>query len=262
MIINSRLKSIALLIYLMWLLSASQPIFAWGVDGHRLTAEAAERLLNPKASAEVRRLLSLEQGATMGSVAAWADEARTLADARWHYVNFLPGSGCKYDGTRDCLNGGCVVEAIRRQSSLLGSSAPDTERLRALKYVIHLVADVHQPLHAGYAHDRGGNLFQLQAYGRGTNLHALWDSGLIVNWPRGTSVVETALREAAIRADVGDPASWAEESCRLVEEAWFYPSARTLDEDYAERSRPVMIERLKLAAARLADLLNQRLGAR
>lgn len=128
--------------------------------------------------------------------------------------------------------------------------------------MIHLVADVHQPLHAGHAEDRGGNLFQLQAYGRGTNLHSLWDSGIVVNWPGGFRDLEKAVMADSPPTALGAPARWAEESCRLVEEAWFYPSERVLDEDYAARARPVMIERIKLAAIRLADLLNERLGAR
>jgi hypothetical protein len=155
-----------------------------------------------------------------------------------------------------------VVAAIERQAGILGSSASDAEQLKALKYLIHLVADVHQPLHAGHAEDRGGNLFQLQAFGQGTNLHALWDTGLVVNWPGGLSTVEKAVVVGDPPTASGVPAQWAEESCRLVEEAWFYPAERSLDEGYAARARPVVIERLRLAAARLADLLNQRLGAR
>lgn len=62
---------------------------------------------------------------------------------------------------------------------MLGSAAPDEQRLNALKYLVHFVADVHQPLQAGYQDDCGGNQYQLQAFMRGSNLHAVWDSGLI-----------------------------------------------------------------------------------
>lgn len=82
---------------------------------------------------------------------------------------------------RKCSDGNCVVEAINRQLEVLKSNAPAEKRLTALKYVVHLVADVQQPLHAGYAKDRGGNNYQLQAFMRGSNLHALWGVGLIKN---------------------------------------------------------------------------------
>ena len=71
-----------------------------------------------------------------------------------------------------------MVGALDKQIALLGKAdATDAERLTALKYVVHLVADVHQPLHAGFFDDRGGNSLQMQAFDRGTNLHALWDTG-------------------------------------------------------------------------------------
>lgn len=255
----TRTWQIAALLFSFCFLAAAQDAFAWGVDAHRLIAEQAERLLKPRAAAEVRRLLSAESGATMGAVASWADEVRTLKDARWHYVNFASQSGCRYEEERDCFDGNCVVAAIEKQAGVLGSSASDAEQLTALKYVIHLVADVHQPLHAGHADDRGGNLFQLQAYGRGTNLHSLWDSGIVVNWPGGLNQLEQAVGAGTLLSSAGPPARWAEESCRLVEEAWFYPDLRSVDEAYASRARLVTVDRLRLAAERLADLLNQRL---
>lgn len=255
----TRSWQIAALLFSFCFLAAAQDAFAWGVDAHRLIAEQAERLLMPRAAAEVRRLLSAQPGVTMGSVASWADEVRTLTDARWHYVNLPPRSGCQYEEGRDCFDGNCVVAAIERQAGILGSSASDAEQLKALKFVIHLVADVHQPLHAGHASDRGGNLFQLQAYGRGTNLHSLWDSGIVVNWPGGLGSLEQAVGANRLLLFAGAPARWAEESCTLVEEGWFYPDPRTIDAAYESRAQLVIVDRLWLAAARLAYLLNQRL---
>ena len=66
-------------------------------------------------------------------------------------MNLPSDSGCKYEAERDCLDGQCVVGAIERQARVLASSAIDADKLKALKYVVHFVADVHQPLHAGYA---------------------------------------------------------------------------------------------------------------
>lgn len=260
--IRSCTRVLAQLIMAVCVLAGSPTARAWGADAHRLIAEQAERLLKPRAATEVKRLLATETGASMASVATWADETRTLTTARWHYVNLPPRSGCQYEEERDCFDGNCVVAAIERQKVILGSSASDAEQLKALKFLIHLVADVHQPLHAGHAEDRGGNLFQLQAFGRGTNLHALWDSGLVQDWPGGLSALEKAVDAHTRPAPTGSPAHWANESCRLVEEAWFYPASRTLDPDYSTKARPVVLDRLRLAAVRLADLLNRQLGDR
>ncbi|MFG6464153.1 S1/P1 nuclease [Roseateles sp. DXS20W] len=87
---------------------------------------------------------------------------------------------CTYRSSRDCRDGACVIEALMEQTLILRSSGTSpSERLVALKWVVHLVGDVHQPLHAGLAADKGGNGVQLRAFGKGSNLHALWDSGLI-----------------------------------------------------------------------------------
>jgi hypothetical protein len=135
---------------------ATSNAMAWGTDGHQVIALIAQSQLTPKALAEVERLLALEPGETLVSVSTWADEHRNPTSAAWHYVNF-PSDGCTYDAQRDCPDGKCVVDAINRQLDVLTSSAPDDKRLNALKYLVHFVGDVHQPLHAGYYDDKGGN---------------------------------------------------------------------------------------------------------
>lgn len=257
------LQCVLTLLLILSGLSLGSVARAWGIDGHRLIGEFTQAQLSPSARAEVERLLSLEPGATLSSIANWADEHRTSADAPWHYVNLPRGQECRYDAARDCAQGQCVVSAIDRQAAILGSRAADLERLKALKYLVHFVGDVHQPLHAGFGDDRGGNTVQLQAYGRGTNLHALWDTALLVNWPGGveslTHEIESAVRSpvSAAARSAPDPARWAEESCRIVEEAWFYPDRRKLEPDYAERAQRVARTRLILASRRLAELLNR-----
>jgi hypothetical protein len=129
---------------------------AWGVEGHQVIATLAEQQLTAAARQEVARLLALEPGETLASVSTWADEHRNPQTAAWHYVNF-PRGDCHYVAARDCPDGSCVVEALNRQIEVLGSSASDEVRLKALKYVVHFVGDVHQPLHAGYKDDRGGS---------------------------------------------------------------------------------------------------------
>jgi hypothetical protein len=227
---------------------------AWGTQGHSVIANLAYAQLTVKAKTEVDRLLALEPGATLASISTWADETRNKTTAPWHYVNF-PRDTCTYDATRDCPDGQCVVGAIDRQLAILASNAPDEKRLNALKYVVHFVADVHQPLHAGYADDRGGNKYQVQAFGRGTNLHALWDSGLIEH--TGMDVAAMTAKLLAIPEAAGDvdAARVAEDSCRVVGTAGFYPG-RKVGADYVERFTPEMEKQLITAGARLAKVLN------
>jgi hypothetical protein len=241
-------------------LSATTAAQAWGGDGHRLVAALAAQQLSPQARAAVQRLLALEPGATLESIATWADEQRAPATAPWHYVNFPrdPGDD-SYVAERDCKGGNCVVAAIAQQEAILRSaSASDAERLRALKYLVHFVGDVHQPLHAGYGDDRGGNSYQVQFMGRGSNLHSVWDSGLIRNWPGGIETLRATLLGAPVPAiGSSDPAAWAEESIRIVERTpGFYPDGHVLPEDYAVKMDAVVLQRLELAGARLAAALN------
>lgn len=144
------LRSLAIL-----LLFVCGPVFAWGGAAHRLIAELALERMTPAAKAELAKLLELEPGASPVSISTWADEVRAPSTAAWHYVNLPRDSGCHYESARDCPDGRCVVGAIERQAALLASSAPAGERLKALKYLVHLVGDIHQPLHVGYADDRG-----------------------------------------------------------------------------------------------------------
>lgn len=203
--------------------SLCDPAQAFGADGHRLIAEFAEVRLTPAARTEVLRLLALEPGSTLPSISTWADEVRSPTTAAWHYVNFARDAQCSYAPERNCIQGTCVVGATERQiASLADRKANDEDRLKALKWVVHLVADAHQPLHAGFADDRGGNSFQVQAFGRGTNLHSVWDSGLIRDWPGGLPALRTAM-DAATPGDQGAAAQWAEESCKAVSAPGFYP---------------------------------------
>ena len=234
---------------------------AFGSEGHQLIATIADGQLSDRVRSGVARLLAVEPGATLASVSTWADETRSPTTAAWHYVNLPRDADCHYEAARDCPDGKCVVAAIERQRLVLASAAPDAARLKALKYIVHFVADVHQPLHAGFADDKGGNKYQVQAFGRGTNLHALWDTGLIQNWPGSPPELLSELsRIRAPSSDATAPAQWAEESCRIAASDGFYPSDHRIGADYAQRVAPVLKERLASAGHRLAALLNSSMG--
>src|SRR5690606_38700350 len=178
-------------------LLAAGPAHAWSVLGHALTGELAQRHLDPVAAAEVERLLAGEPVPTLAGVASWADHLRNneperfKATSKWHYVNY-PRDRCEYEASRDCKGGDCVIGAIQAQQAILADRGQSLELRRdALKFLVHFVGDVHQPMHAGNRGDLGGNRFQVslrtelepEAYARkhyvdgvmGTNLHSVWD---------------------------------------------------------------------------------------
>lgn len=240
------------------LLFAPHLAHAWGGKTHELIAALAQERLTPKAQQRVDELLAQEPGETLVSISTWADRVRSPTTGAWHYLNFPRDADCRYDAARDCPGGNCAVAALERQVERLKSDPDPKERLTGLKWVVHLVGDLHQPLHAGFGDDRGANLFQLQAFGRGTNLHALWDSGIPANWPTGPDglAAEARVGMAKVKGTKFDPSSWAEQSCRVVATEGFYPSVRLIEEDYLSTWRPVVTQRVSEAAVRLADLLN------
>jgi len=237
-------------------ITSASPALSWGRAGHQVVAEVAAEHLSSRTRAEVDRLLALEPGATLASVSTWADEARSPSTAKWHYVN-LPAGTCRYVPERDCPDGRCVVGAIEAQFEVLRSGQSDEVRLKAFKYLVHLVADIHQPLHAGRSDDRGGNLYQVRAFGRGTNLHAVWDTALVERL--GSSPAELAAgllrRPLPTGATLGSVASWAEESCKIASSSGFYPT-RKVSTEYADQYAGLLRQRLHLAGLRLAKVLN------
>jgi nuclease S1 len=251
------LKKIITSVLTVWIALTAQPSFAWGENGHKIIAILADAQLSPAARKEVSRLLALEPGQTLSSISTWADEHRNPATAAWHYVNF-PRGDCNYDPERDCPGGKCVVGAIDRQIETLRTAGDDAKRLTALKYLVHFIGDIHQPLHAGFGDDRGGNRYQLQAFMRGSNLHAVWDSGLIKALQQENDAIVKGLliRPMPPAATAFTAAGAAEESCRIVSKAGFYPD-RLVTPEYVERYTPVMLFQLALAGSRLAQTLNR-----
>jgi hypothetical protein len=240
---------------------------AWGPAGHRIVAELADRQLTQAARAEVQHLLAVSHDRSLADVATWADDLRDernqgalwRATSRLHFVNFAT-TGCRYEAMRDCPGGRCVVGAIETYARVLGDrSRPDAERAEALRFVVHFVADAHQPLHAGYRHDKGGNQFQLQLNGRGSNLHAVWDSPVLASRRLGWRRHAATLARTPLPRASGSPVQWAEESCRATRDDGIYPRGHRIDGTYLLQMRPLAEQRVRAAAARLADLLNREL---
>jgi hypothetical protein len=255
---------------LVCLLACAGLAHAWNGTGHRLVARLAEPHLTPEARSEVQRLLAREGASSLAEIAAWADDLRSSGtelarrSANWHFVN-MAEDGCAYDAARHCPGGDCVVAAIQDQAGILADRGrPDAERLQALKFVVHFVGDAHQPMHAGYGHDRGGNRVQLQVHGKGSNLHALWDDDLLASAGLDETAHAAMLQQPPDRLvpETGPytpsaPAVWVEQSCAIATTPGVYPEKPIIDANYLHAHRTTAERQVQLAGARLAGLLNR-----
>lgn len=245
-------------------------LYAWGDVGHRIIADVAEDYLDQRTHREIQALIG---EASLASIADWADKIRgdRPETTHWHYVN-IPFQASRYERKRDCAGDDCVIAAVKRFRAILSDrNRPAEERAEALKFLVHLVADLHQPLHTTDHDDRGGNdlpvfLFGEEIHpfsGKPWTLHAVWDGGLIDH---------TGLTEAAYVAHLrgwlkkrstsalqkGTIVDWALEGHRAaVDAAYRLPRDRKLSKDYFEKSIPVMDELLAKAGVRLARVLNE-----
>lgn len=261
---------------------------AWSTLGHRLVGALAERHLSPAAEAQVHALLAGEPDPTLAGVAYWADALRDnepgrfKETSRWHYVNY-PKDQCDYVAARDCPGGNCVIGAIERQRAILADpKQPREARRDALKFLVHLVGDVHQPMHAGNQDDLGGNRFQIslrtdiapEKYARdkyvggvmGTNLHSVWDYYVLAERRLDLKQYADALDALPWPPPVDSgksspPEAWAAESCRLIGSRQLYPQGHKMDRRYPDAMRPLAEQRVRQAAYRLSMILNETLGS-
>ncbi len=242
----------------------AMPLAAWGPRGHRAVGLIAEKHLSDGARREATELLG---GESLAEASTWADDVRSEErwshTGPWHYVN-IP-DGVPYEESRRNPKGD-VVEAIRRYERVLADrSATRRERATALKFLVHFVADVHQPLHVGRAEDRGGNGIEVSWFGKPSNLHRVWDSGILAQIGLSSTRLAEALqrgmgREA--RGWKGDSLlDWVEESAEMRPRVYDVRGGK-LGERYFERNRALVERRLAQAGVRLAALLDRVLGGR
>jgi len=240
----------------------------WGEEGHRITGAIAERYLSPEAKAEIAKLVP---GRSLADISTWADEIRSNHSYDWakplHYANVTPGMK-EFDLKRDCPAQGCVVSAITKYAHILADqSASHADRAEALKFLVHFVGDIHQPLHVSHEADRGGNDIKVTFLGHPTNLHRVWDTDLVeyahLPWPAfaGKLASQITPKDVVKWSAEMKPEEWATESYRLaVDYAYQVPASGVLDDAYAKRCVPIVEKRLKMAGVRMAKLLNATLG--
>jgi hypothetical protein len=277
-----RTSSALFLAATVFVLSVPAPVLAWSRFAHEATGHLADGDLSPAARAAVLELLD---GSSLAEVGSWADEVRSdrPETAPLHYVNgpleTLVPTPADFD-----LPQGNVYSAVLGYSGILADvDQPREQRIEALKFLVHFLADLHQPLHSGFAEDRGANDIPVLYRGEVINLHRYWDNQIFAAVQADFDSREFA---AVLRARHGDherrawaassPRDWVIEARRLIFNG-LYPRPRAdalvhvdsselppetelpmavLDESYRSVWQPVAEQQIARAAARLAAALN------
>jgi hypothetical protein len=246
--------------------------FAWGAEGHRITALIATDELTPAARAQVQSLLgSPDARSAMEDASTWPDEIKfQRPDTRpWHYVDIEIGTH-GYDKAADYPTGDCVVAQIEKDEAILKDkrlAAP--VRAEALRFLIHLIGDLHQPLHCADNHDRGGNAVKMLIGRRHENLHAVWDVNVVQALGRHPEVVAARLERQIKPGEMvswgkGTVEDWANETFGVASREIYarIPGKGGTDAPvilplgYARVESGVTEGQLERAGARLAGVLN------
>lgn len=252
-------------IYLIALLSIGILLSSWGLPGHQTVARIAETHLSAKAKLGVTALLGNED---LVAVSNWADEVRSTPEykhtAPWHYLNLPPG--LDYGAFSQAVtnqSGENIYTAITRcKSTLLDPNSNHEQKAEALKFLVHLVGDAHQPMHVSRAEDKGGNTIQVQFDSHGTNLHALWDSKLIEHQGKTFEVMAKDYDKSSdkeIKVWQHDALmQWLFESYEISTSLYAEVDKNTkLNEAYYQEHIPILAQRIEKAGIRLAGLLNE-----
>lgn len=241
---------------------------AWGVVGHRAVARIAENHLSAAAKRETARLLGQD---TLPLVSTWPDEIRSdpqySSTGPWHYLNVA--SGLDYPAFVRQLTAAPAPTAptdaytalLQVRRDLKDPNRTAQERLFALKFLVHLVGDVHQPLHVGHAEDRGGNSILVSWRGRDTNLHSIWD-GDLVEYPGFTYSEMAVAYDHATPAQIkrwqkDDMTTWLFESYQQCTPIYAAAAASPkFDYHFYPTFGPTAQQQLLKAGIRLAGVLN------
>jgi hypothetical protein len=245
---------------------APSPALAWGKTGHRVVAALADPQLSGLARAHVQELLGVD---SLVEAATWPDDMRSAPQTfwqktatPWHYVTL---NGIVYD---HAPSEGDALEALNRfRATLRDPSASVADKRLALRFIVHLVGDLHQPLHVGKCCDRGGNEVKVKWFGRDLNLHSVWDSALVDEEQLSFTEMAAKLQRHTSNTDVVawwdiNPRDWISESAQLRETVYPEPNRKDakappeLSYGYVYKYTPLMEQRLQQAGVRLAAYLN------
>jgi len=236
---------------------------AWGQLGHYVIGLMAERQMKKSVLAKVEKVL---YPMSLGRSGTWMDEIRS--DRSYDYANswhYLTSKNGEYDIAHQ-EKGGDAFEAINRLKAELKSGNLSTkDESEKLKMLIHMVEDIHQPLHVGTGEDRGGNDVRIDFFNQSTNLHALWDSGMIDRkgmsyseladelFRRLTPAMHQKYRDAAME-------DWLKEAVALRPLVYKLPESKKISWVYMYESNDALEERLVAASVRLAQILEEIYG--
>lgn len=241
----------------------SQGAASYGPIGHRIVASLAYQHLSPEAKAAVLEILGDE---LMEEASTWPDEMRSSPDpyfgrtaAPFHYVN-MP-DGVTYNESEKNPVGDAVTALAAFSETLKDTNKSKEERALALRYIIHIIGDLHQPLHAGRAEDRGGNRIDVDWFEERTNLHVVWDERLIQHKQLSYSEWVTFLSpkikpEHVTEWQNSTPVDWVDELVSYRGDIYNYP-AQILEWDYVYKFTPLLKSQLSKGGVRLAGYLNQ-----
>jgi S1/P1 Nuclease len=246
-------------------LAASSPSWGWGNTGHRICGEIAQSRISGKTAAEIEMILG-KQG--LAEMATWPDEQRSNPESfwqkdanPWHYVTLPDG---KQPSEMVSPAEGDALTALERFASITRDrQKPRNERALALRFVIHIIGDLHQPLHVGNGNDRGGNDTKVTWFGEQSNLHSVWDSGMVDR--QGLSFTEYSRRlEQRLSAEQtvswwdARPQTWIAESAAI--RTGLYPPAGeqpvALGYKYQFEHLPTVETRLLQSGVRVAAYLD------
>ena len=239
--------------------------FGWGATGHRVIAEIAAGYVSAEARLAVEEILGPE---TLAEASTWpdfmrADPAEFWQETAnpWHYVT-VP-SGTTYEDVGAPEQGDAVSALADFSQTVRDPEASAEEKALALRFIVHIIADLHQPLHVGNGEDRGGNDFEITWFGEPSNLHRVWDSHLIesrkLSYTEMTDWLSAKIGAAEFRAwNTPDPMVWVAESADIRER--IYPDDRDLRWDYGYKWTDTLYTRLQQAGLRTAAYLNALFG--
>jgi len=254
-------------LFLCTLFVTAVVLISWGVTGHRTIGRIAANHLSPQATAAVRELLGNE---TLAEASTWADEVRNQPDYKhtgsWHYINLPLGlSEPDFEKTVKGMTQENVYSALLQQEQVLGSTASSKgQKIEALKFIVHFIGDLHQPMHVSREEDKGGNTIQVNYAGAGTNLHALWDSKLLDHLGLDDQQLASTRDHAGaaqVAAWQSDPLiKWIWESYEISSKLYAEVDAmngRSIDDTYYQAHIQIVEQRIEMAGVRLAGVLNR-----
>ena len=252
---NLKIYLLSILI-LLSLISLDNPIL-WGEIGHKVVGEIAERKLDPDVKYIINDLLD---GESMASASTWADEIKSdplyQKYSPWHYVN-MP-LDMEYENSKKNPKGD-IVFALKQSIKILKN--PDSaieEKSFYLKFLIHLVGDIHQPLHTGKFEDRGGNDIKLTFLGKPTNFHIIWDVHMIEYLNMDYKQLSDELMQMKEENYSLNPDDWVYETHQDVKRLYAeIQNKNEINIDYINNKIPFIKHKLFKAGSTLAMLLNE-----